>query len=106
MRRILIDGDVKVEREQTLPPHKQPAKQNKGRGRHNVNFEECKVRQAEKVSSFSTPGKGEWLCRLSSVDSRMLPLMYVEVRSVSGPSTALCSKDLVLESEWQQLSFL
>ncbi|EDL78415.1 rCG31787 [Rattus norvegicus] len=36
----------------------------------------------------------------------MLPLMYVEVRSVSGPSTALCSKDLVLESEWQQLSFL
>lgn len=43
---------------------------------------------------------------MSFVDCRVLSWGSVGVKSVSGPSTALGSRTLTLESGWQQLSFL
>lgn len=98
MGRILVDGDVTLEREQISLPHRIKAE-----GDTVCILKKAKMYKLKKAHPPTPQGKESGCVDfLSSVDSRVLCFVSRGVRSVSGPSTALCSGSLVLESGWQQ----
>lgn len=70
-------------------------------------LKKAKMDKLKRAHPPAPPGKESGCVDfVSSVDSRVLSFVSVGIRSVSAPSTALCSGALVLEFGWQQLSFL